>query len=130
MVDPRDGERSIPVVQEEAFVDKRIVDTEHVRVRTSMATDQVVVRETVSGQHIEIRHVAVVRAVDQAPPIREENGVTIIPVLEERLVVEKRLYLVEEIHVSRLSRDEAVELPMTLRRTQVDIDRTDLTDPQ
>ncbi len=127
MADPRDGERAIPIVQEEIFVDKRIVDTEHVRIRTSVASDEVMVRDTIVGEHIEIKHVAVGREVDRAPPVREEDGVTIIPVIEERLVIEKRLFLVEEIHVARLRRTEAVELPTTLRRTQVDVDRTDLT---
>ena len=50
--------------------------------------------------------------------------------IEERLVVEKRLFLVEEVHIFRSAVAEAVELPTTLRRTRVDVDRTDLTKTQ
>lgn len=130
MADPRSGERSIPIVQEEAFVEKRIVDTEHVSVRTSVEAEQVIVRDTVARTQVEIRRVAIGREVDRAPMVREEDGVTIIPVIEERLVTEKKLFLVEEIHVSRSTEFKSVELPTTLRGTRVDIHRTDLTDKQ
>ncbi len=121
---------TIPVFQEEAFVDKRLIDTEQVRIRTSSEEESVLVRETVSTDQVEIRRIAVERAVEHAPAIREEDGVTIVPILEERLVVEKRLFVVEEIHIVRTRQVEAVELPTTLRRTRVDVDRTDLTSKQ
>jgi uncharacterized protein (TIGR02271 family) len=121
------SERLIPIVQEDAFVSKRLVDTEHVRVRTSVSEASVLVRDTVAREHVEIKRVTIEREVANAPAIREDNGVTIIPVLEERLVVEKRLFLVEEIHVRRATTIDAVELPATLRSTRVDVDREDLS---
>lgn len=130
MVDDDATVQAIPVVQEDAFVSKRVVDTEHVHIQTSVDEAPVTVRDTVSRQHIEIKRVMIEREVASAPAIREEDGVTIIPVLEERLVVERRLFLVEEIHVVRANRIEAVELPTTLRRTRVDIDRQDFTNSQ
>ncbi|MCJ2107478.1 YsnF/AvaK domain-containing protein, partial [Methylobacterium sp. E-041] len=57
------------------------------------------------------------------PVVREENGVTIIPVLEEILVVEKRLVLREEVHVRQTTADEDVEMPVTLRRQHAVIER-------
>ena len=130
MAEPGEHERAIPIVREEAFVDKRTVEIEHVRVRTSVVEEQVVVRDTVSRERIEVKRVPVAREVAAPPAIREEEGVTIIPVIEERLVVEKRLFLVEEIHVVRTAAAEPVALPTTLRRTHVEIDRADLTDNQ
>jgi uncharacterized protein (TIGR02271 family) len=127
VTEPINSETAIPVVQEDAFVSKRLVDTEHVRVRTSVEEAAVLVRDTVSREHVEIKRVTIEREVEDAPAIREEDGVTIIPVLEERLVVEKRLFLVEEIHVVRETTIDAVELPTTLRRTRVDVDREDLS---
>ena len=47
--------------------------------------------------------------------------------IEERLVVEKRLFVVEELHLRRRTVAEPVELPVTLRRTRVEIDREDLS---
>ena len=122
--------QTVPIVQEEAFLTKQLVETEQVRVRTSVEAEHVLVRDTVSREQIQVTHVAVDREVAVAPQVREENGVTIIPVLEERLVVEKRLFLVEEIHVRRTAAVEPVTLPTTLRRTRVDIEREDLTDKQ
>ena len=120
---PDRGDR-IPVVQEEARVTKRQLDTERVRVRTSFEQRTVTVRDTVSREQIEIRRVPIERAVAEVPPVREEGDVTIVPVLEERLVVEKRLFLVEEIHLVRRRSVEEVTLPTELRRTVVDVERS------
>lgn len=59
------------------------------------------------------------------PQSRTENGVTIVPVLEERLVVEKRLFLVEEVHIRQTEQQEVVTLPVTLRKGRVDVKRTE-----
>ena len=120
----------LPIIEEEAHVLKRATEVEHVTVRTVPEQEQVVVRDEVRREQVEIRRVTIEREVERAPAIREEDGVTIIPVLEERLVVEKRLFLVEEVHVVRTAQAETVELPTMLRRTRVDVERTDLTKSQ
>lgn len=48
-----------------------------------------------------VERVPVNRLVDNEPQTRQEGDVTIIPVVEEVLVVEKRLLLKEEIHIRR-----------------------------
>jgi stress response protein YsnF len=60
---------------------------------------------------------------EMPPVVREENGVTIIPVLEEILVVEKRLVLKEEVHIRQTTSGEAVEVPVTLRRQHAVVER-------
>ena len=55
--------------------------------------------------------------------MREEDGVLIVPVVEEQLVVTTRLILKEEIRITRRSRTEAVREPVRLRSEQVDIER-------
>ena len=45
--------------------------------------------------------------IDVVPSVREEDGVLIIPVVEEQLVVTKRLILKEEIRITRRSRTRA-----------------------
>jgi stress response protein YsnF len=67
------------------------------------------------------------REIDAAPPIRTEGDVTIIPVVEEILVVEKRLMLREEIHVRQTATTQSVEVPVTLRKQEAVIDRQDVT---
>ena len=44
--------------------------------------------------------------------------------LEEVLVVEKRLRFVEEVHVTQRGDREEVSVPMTLRRQVAEIERT------
>lgn len=50
---------------------------------------------------VEVTRVRVEREVDAAPPVRQEGDVTIISLVEEVLVLTKRLILREEIHVRR-----------------------------
>ncbi len=130
MGEPENGPSIIPIIEEAAFVTKRAVETEHVRVRTSVETRATTLSETVSRDHVTIERVPVDRRIDQAPEIREEEGVTIIPVIEERAVVVRQLFLVEEIRITRSTRAEPVEIPVTLRRTRVDVMRDDLTETQ
>lgn len=116
----------IPIVQEEAHVSKRVVETEHVRVHTFAEEERVVVQDELFREHVEVTRVPVDRQVAEAPSIRTEGDVTIVPVLEERLIVEKRLFVVEELHLRRAVTTEPVSVPATLRRTQVEVTRNDL----
>jgi stress response protein YsnF len=59
----------------------------------------------------------------EMPHVRLEGSTTIIPVVEELLVVEKALVLVEEIHVRRRTETETVEIPTTLRSERATIER-------
>jgi stress response protein YsnF len=63
------------------------------------------------------------REITTAPEVRTENGVTIVPVIEEVLVVEKRLVLKEELHIRRQTRTEEVEVPVELRKERVEVER-------
>lgn len=116
----------IPILQEEARITKRSVATEQVNVRTFAEEEQVVLRDEVSHEQVEVTRIPVDREVDEAPPVRTEGDVTIVSVLEERLVVEKRLFLVEELHLRRTTTTQQVEIPTTVRRTRVEIDREQL----
>jgi len=105
----------IPVVEEQLLVTKRVVETG--RVRVSLKTEEVTeaVREILHGRQVEIEHVPINREVDRVLGTREEDGVLIVPVIEEVLVVEKRLVLKEEIRIRTLNTEEVVELPVTRR---------------
>jgi hypothetical protein len=56
---------------------------------------------TLYTEEADVRRVPVNRIVTEVPQTRQEGEVTIVPVLEEVLVVEKRLLLKEEIHIVR-----------------------------
>ena len=48
-----------------------------------------------------------------------------MPVLEEILVVEKRLILKEEVHIEQEVSQETVELPVSLRKQRAVVERFD-----
>lgn len=58
-----------------------------------------------------------------APRIRTEDGVPIIPVFEEVLVVEKRLVLKREIRIRKRSTSETVEILISLRKRRPEVER-------
>ena len=70
-----------------------------------------------------IERVPVGRPVEAAPQVREEDGVLIVPVLEERLVVTTELILKEEIRITKKDRTEIVREPVRLRSERVEIER-------
>jgi stress response protein YsnF len=61
--------------------------------------------------------------VETPPAVRTDGDVVIVPILEEVLVVEKRLVLKEELHIRRQVNHEDVEVPVTLRKQRAVIER-------
>jgi stress response protein YsnF len=109
--------------EEEVRLDKRMVTTGKVRVRTIVDVETELAKATLDGETVEVTRVPIDRIVDQAPGIRVEDNVTIIPVLEEVLIVEKRLVLKEEVHIRKLATTEDVEIPVELRKQHAVIER-------
>jgi uncharacterized protein (TIGR02271 family) len=120
----RDGEvERIPIVEEEARIEKRVVEGGRVRVHTSVEERQQILRETLAHEEVSVERVPIDREVSAMPDIREEGDVTVIPVVEEILVVERRLRLKEEIRIRKTRRTEAVEVPVTVRATRATVER-------
>lgn len=118
-------EHFIPLLQEEVRVDKREVLTGKVRIQTVAEAFEEKAEAVLQGERVEVTRIPVDRVVDEAPAVRTEGGVTIVPVLEEVLFVEKRLVLKEELHIRRTATTETVEVPVTLRRQRAVIERVD-----
>ena len=113
----------MPLLEEEMRVDKRSVATGKVRVRSVVDTIEEVARAALAEDRVEVTRVPLNREVSAAPPVRTEGEVTIVPVMEEVLVVEKRLVLKEELHIRRRVTHENVEVPITLRKQRAVIER-------
>lgn len=122
-LNPPSGEERIPLVTEVARIQKRTVETGRVRVHTVVDERQELVRDALTREDVEVTRVAVNQAVDAAPPVRTEGDTTIVPLVEEVLVVEKRLMLREEIHIRRRTTVEPVEQAVTLRSTRAVVER-------
>lgn len=109
----------LSVAEETASISKRQVDLGGIRVetRTEEFTDNVTTE--LAESRVEFRRVPVDRVVTEMPQPREEDGITIIPVVAERPVLTTELVLVEEIHIVRTETTRTVEVPVTLRRQHV-----------
>ena len=118
-------EEAIPLVEETARIDKREVQTGRVQVHTVVETSEQMVREALASRNVKVTRVPVDQLVTTVPEIRTENGVTIVPVLQEVLVVEKRLILKEEVHIEQELSHEAVEVPVSLRKQRAVVERFD-----
>ena len=116
-----EGETVIPVVQERASIDVRERVAGRVRVRTVTREEEVEVAETLRSSLVEVERVPRDIYVDEVPEPREEDGVTIIPVIEEVLV--RRLILREEVHLRRVEEEREVRETVTLRTQDPVIER-------
>lgn len=120
-------ELRVPLVEEQLSIERKEVETDRVRVRTVVDTENVLVEDLLRVGRLDVTRVAADREVTEAPEPYREGDTLVIPIVEERLVVEKRLFVVEELRVTSSSEDEAVSIPVSLRRTRAVVDR-DVTD--
>lgn len=118
-------EQVIPVIAEELVVDKRAVATGKVRVRRRVLEHEEAVELPLLKEHLEIRRVGFDREVDGPLPIRREGEMTIIPIVEEVLVIQKRYVLKEEIYVSKSLREELHREVVTVREQVAEVEHTD-----
>lgn len=108
---------------EEVQVSKEQVEIARVDVSTRTKTREVQVSEELAREGVEVTTVPVGRRIDAVPAIRQEGDVTIVPVVEEVVVVERRLMLKEELHVRRVRSTHRHEETVTLRYQEADVVR-------
>jgi len=118
----------IPVVAEQLAVGTRTVDTGRgVRVHKTVVEQPVTIDESLGLDAVDVRHVAVDRIVapDEAPATRYEGDTLIVPVLEEVLVVERRVRIKEELHITRVRHERQHQETVVLKAEQVNVERFD-----
>jgi stress response protein YsnF len=121
---------TVPVIEEQLTVGKRVVDTGRgVRVRKQVSEHPATIDEQLVRGEVEVRHVPVDRVVapDQAPVTRYEGETLIVPVLEEVLVVERRVRIREELHITVIRHEEQHAETVMLKSEQVSVERFDET---
>lgn len=121
----------IPVVEETATVSTQRVVSGRVRIVTQTEEINHLLPTDLASVEVDVVRVPIDRRIETIPDVVTEGEVTIIPVVEERLVVTRELYLREEIHVRRIEHKETVDVPATTRRQTVQIERlpADLEQP-
>ena len=112
----------IPIVEEQAVILKRKTLTDGVRVRTVVREDEVVIDEPIAIETIEVERVPLDRWVEGPVPVRQEGETTIVTLLEEVVVVEKRLRATEEVRITKRRDVETSSHSVTLHREEAVIE--------
>lgn len=114
----------VPVVEEEVRVGKRVAEKATVRVRKRVTTREQIVSEPLADENISIERVALNKLVDSAPQPRQEGDTWIIPVLEEVLIVEKKILVKEELQITRVQQTKEHRQKFSLRVETAEVTRT------
>lgn len=123
-----DGKIVVPVVQEELQPGVRTVDTGRgVRVHKTVSErahpiDQALLRDSVNVTRVPVDRIV---PLSDAPVTRQEGDTLIVPILEEVLVVEKRIRIKEEVRITRTAHQEQVSDTVILRSEHVSVERFD-----
>jgi uncharacterized protein (TIGR02271 family) len=123
-----EGAVTIPVHQEELHIGTRAVDTGRgVRISKTVTEHPCEVDQVLHHDEVSVRHVPIDRivAAGEAPETRHEGDTLIIPVVEEVLVVERRLRIKEELHITTTRREEHHAETVMLKSEQVHVERFD-----
>lgn len=115
----------VPVMAEELHVQKRQVEAGGVRINKVVHEREEVVDEPLLKEEIEVQRVPVNRPVDGPIPIRYVGNTMIVSLLEEVLVVEKRLMLKEELHINTRQVETRQPQPVTLRSEEAIVEPID-----
>ncbi len=113
----------VPLYEEELSIAKRVVETARVQVSRVTHDRQQIVDELLQCEKVEVERVPMNQSIEAMPSIRQEDDVTIIPVVEEVLTVERRLVLKEEVHIRRIKQTERHRESVTLRKQEAQISR-------
>jgi stress response protein YsnF len=121
-------QRVIPVAVEELKVGKRARLTGVTRITKRVHQKQEVIDEPLKEDEVLIERVPINRFVEEPLHVREENGTTIVPVLEEVAVTEKKIMLREELHIRKVTKTVHKPQTVVLRREEAVIEQLDAAD--
>lgn len=119
------GEKDVRIeaAEEQAVFGKRREVTGTVRVNKVTGVTQQTIEGMLRSEDVEVRRVPVERWVDGPVPVRQEGDVTIISLIEEVPVVQTRLRVFEEIHLTRTATTRQIRQQVPVRRQDVTVER-------
>ena len=125
---PETDEIVVPLYAEEVSVSKRVVPESRVQVSRVTHEQEQLIDELLAREHVEIDRVAIGHPVDTMPAVREEDGMIIVPVVEEVLTIERRLILKEEVRIRKVRDKERHQERVTVRKQEAIITRLPMED--
>lgn len=113
----------IPVLEESLAIGKEVVETGKVIISKKVVEEDITVNIPVVHEEVTVDKIAVNEYVDTAPEIRYDGDTMIVPIVKEVLVVEKRLMLTEELHITKNKKEVTEELVEKVRKEEVTVSR-------
>lgn len=114
---------TLPLASEELDVERKKVDIGSVRVRKTSAERVEHVRESTTREEVVVDRISINRIVETPTGIREEGDVTVIPVFEEIVTVERKWLLKEELRIAKRRTQVPHEEDVVLRQESAVVDR-------
>lgn len=112
----------IPLAEERLRAGTRAIDLGELRIHRHVEQQEETVRQAVTRDDVTVERVSIDRYIDAPPAVRTEGDTLIVPVLEEVLMVEKRLKLKEELRIRTRQAVEEAEVREMVRRERVELE--------
>lgn len=122
------GQVVVPVMAEELRVGERVVETGRVRVHKTVHEREELLDQPLMREEYDVERVPIDEFVDGPVGPRQEGETLIVPVLEEVLVVEKRLVVREELRITRRRTEESRPQHVKLLSEEVSVERLGASD--
>jgi uncharacterized protein (TIGR02271 family) len=113
----------VPLLEEQLSVSKRVMPKSRVQVSTVTRLHEELVDELLARDHVEIERTPIGKRIDVMPTVRDEGDTTIVPVVEEVVIVERQLILKEEVRIRRVRETERHQERVTLRKQEATVTR-------
>jgi uncharacterized protein (TIGR02271 family) len=128
---PRDqaADTVIPLLAEELEVSKQVVETGRVQIARVTHEREQLIDELLARETVEIERSPIGRPIDAMPAVREEGDTIVVPIVEEVLVVERRLFLKEELRIRRVRTTERHQETVILRHQEAVFTRVPVEAP-
>jgi len=119
---PNGREVRVPLHEEELIPEKRWVDLGELRIHKVVDTREELIREAVTRDDLLVERVPINQPLDAPIDTRVEDDWLVIPIMEEVIVVQKRLMLKEEIRIRKRQVTETQELHETVRSERAELE--------
>ncbi|MGV2880939.1 DUF2382 domain-containing protein [Pantoea vagans] len=123
------SEQVLSLAEETVEISKQRVIDGHVRVTRQVTEHQQQIALMLRQQTADIQRIPKSERLTEMPAIREENGVLIIPIVEEEVEIVRHLVLKEEWHIRKVVSEVETEQIVSLRRQQAHLTRIPYSEP-
>ena len=125
----RTSETALPLLAEEVAVSKQVVETGRVQIARVTHEHEALIDELLARETVEIDRIPIGQHIDAMPAVREEGDTIVVPIVEEVLVVERRLFLKEEVRIRRVRSTDRHRETVTLRHQEAVVTRLPVETP-